>query len=51
LKPLLYRQVAGLLGDPRRVGVPGDAEDVHSPGRELDREQDVQGPEQERLDS
>jgi hypothetical protein len=31
VKPLPHRQVAGLLGHPGGVGVPGDAEDVHPP--------------------
>ena len=32
-KPVLYRQVPGLLGDPGQVRVPGDAQDAH-PGRD-----------------
>jgi hypothetical protein len=40
-----------LLGDPCGARVPGDAEDVHPPGPDLDPEQRVQGPEHERLDS
>jgi hypothetical protein len=40
-----------LLGHPRRVGVPGSAQDVHSPGPDLDREQHLQRPEHERFDS
>ncbi len=34
-KPLPHRQVPSLLGDPRRVGVPGRTEDVDSPGPDL----------------
>ena len=30
--------------------MPGDAEDVHAPGPQVDREQDVQRPEPDRLD-
>ncbi len=33
-KVLPYRQVPGLLGDPRRIRVPGDAEEVDPVGRE-----------------
>ena len=49
-KPLVDGEVPGLLGDPRRVGVGGDARHVHSPGRELDEEQDVDRLEADRLD-
>jgi hypothetical protein len=37
-------------GDPRRVGVRGDARQVHSPGRELNEEQDVERLQSNRLD-
>jgi len=37
-------------GDPRRVGVRGDARHVHSAGRELDEEQDVDRLQPDRLD-
>jgi hypothetical protein len=30
LKPLSYRQVAGLLGDPSGDRVPGDAQDMNT---------------------
>jgi hypothetical protein len=50
-QPLPYRQVPGLLGYPRRVGVPGDAEEVHATGPELDGEQDVQRAKPNRLHS
>jgi hypothetical protein len=43
-------EVPGLLGDPRRVGVRGDARQLHSPGREFDQEQDVDGLQPDRLD-
>jgi hypothetical protein len=49
-QPLVDGEVPGLLGDPRRVGVRGDARHVHSPGRELDEEQDVERLEADRLD-
>jgi hypothetical protein len=51
LKPLPHRELAGVLGHPCGVRVPGDAEDVHPPGRKLDGEQCVQGPEHEGCDS
>jgi hypothetical protein len=44
-KPLPRRQVPGLPGDPRRVRAPGDDEDVHPAGPELDAEQHVEGAE------
>ncbi|HZA40868.1 MAG TPA: hypothetical protein VFA00_09625 [Actinomycetota bacterium] len=50
LKPLPYCQVAGLLGDPRGIGVRGDSQDVNTAGPDLDHDQHVQGPEQEHLD-
>jgi hypothetical protein len=37
-------------GDPRRVGVRGDTGHVHSPGRALDEEQDVERRAPDRLD-
>ena len=40
-KPLVDGEVPGLPGDPPRVGVRGDTGHVHSAGRELDEEQDV----------
>src|SRR6266511_2235738 len=43
-KPPPHRQVPGLLGDPRRVGVPGDAEHEHATGCDLDREENVECP-------
>jgi hypothetical protein len=49
-KPLVDGEVPGLLGDPRRVGVDGDAGQVHSAGRKLDEEQDVGRLEPDRLD-
>jgi hypothetical protein len=49
-QPLVDGEVPRLLGDPRRVGVRGDARHVHSPGRELDEEQDVERLEADRLD-
>jgi len=48
-KPFVDGEVPGLLGDPRRVGVRADAHHVHSPGRELDEEQDVYRLEPDRL--
>jgi hypothetical protein len=48
-EPLPHREVAGLLGDPRRVGVPGDAEDVHAPGAQVNGEQHVHRSKQDRL--
>jgi hypothetical protein len=50
-RPLPYHQVPGLLGDPRRVEVPGDAEDMQPPGPDLDDEQHVKRQKQECLDS
>ncbi len=50
-KPLLDSQVSRLLGDPRRVGVPGDAEDEHATGCDLDREEHVQRAKPRRLHS
>ena len=49
-QPLFDGQVPGLLGDPRRVGVCGDAHHVDSAGRELNEEQDVERLEADRLD-
>src|SRR6266511_2037127 len=49
-EPLPHCQVASLLGTPRRVGVPGDAEDVHPPRSDLDGEEHVQGAKPKRLD-
>jgi len=49
-KPLVDGEVPGLLGDPRQVGVGGDARHVHSAGRELDEEQDVDCLQPDRLD-
>jgi len=49
-KPLPHRQIPGLLGHPGRIRVPGDAEDVHPAGPELDAEQHVQRAEPGRLD-
>src|SRR5439155_4313168 len=46
---LSHCQVPGLLGDPRRVRVPGHAHDVYAPRPDLDLEQHVQGPEPGRL--
>jgi len=51
VEPLTHRQVASLLGHPHRVRVRGDAEDVDSPGPDLNREEHVQGAEPGRLDS
>jgi hypothetical protein len=49
-EPLFDGKVPGLLSDPRRVRVRGDAGGVHSPGRELDEEQDLERLEADRLD-
>ena len=49
-QPLLDGEVPRLLGDPRGVGVLGHARQVHSAGRELDEEQDVERLEADRLD-
>jgi len=38
-------------GDPRRVGVGGDAGGVHAAGRELDEEQDLDRLQSDRLDA
>ncbi|MBA2265810.1 MAG: hypothetical protein H0W17_05380 [Chloroflexi bacterium] len=48
--PLFDGELPGLLGDPRRVGLRGDARQLHSPGREFDEEQDVDGLQPDRLD-
>jgi len=45
LQASLDGEVPGLLGDPRRVGMGGDAGQVDPAGAELDEEQDVHGPE------
>jgi hypothetical protein len=50
-QPLVDGEVPRLLGDPRGVGVGGDAGHVHSPGCELDEEQDVDRLEVDRLDA
>jgi hypothetical protein len=46
----VQQEVAGLLGGPRPVGVGGDAEDVHVPGLDLQREQHVHPPQGHRVD-
>jgi hypothetical protein len=50
-KPLPHREVAGLLGHPRRVWVLGDTQDVYAPGTDMDREQHIQSPKPDRLHS
>jgi hypothetical protein len=44
------QQVAGLLGGPGPDRVRGDAEDVHGPGLELQREQHIQALQQHSID-
>jgi len=46
----LHEQVTGLLGSPGTGRVRGDAQDVHGPGLDLHREQDVQALEDDRVD-
>ena len=49
-QPVLDGEVPGLLGDPRRVGVHGDAGHMDLPGRQLDEEEHVDRPKRDRLD-
>jgi len=46
----LHQQVACLLGHPRAVRVGRDPGQVHAPGRELDKEQDIRPFEEDRVD-
>ena len=49
-EPLVHGEVPGLLGDPRRVGVRGDARHVHPTGLKLDEEQEEDRLQPDRLD-
>lgn len=51
--PVLERcgDVAGLLGDPGRIGVPGRSGNVHPPGAELEEDERVQRLQPDRLRS
>jgi len=46
----VHEQVAGLPGGPCPGGAGGDAQDVHPAGADLYREEDVQPPEEHRVD-
>jgi len=49
LKLISDRQVPGLLGDPRRVGMGGRSGHEDAPGREVDEHKDIQGLQGDRL--
>src|SRR6266542_2361140 len=46
----LHQQVARLLGDPAAVRVGGDPREPDASGRELDEEQDIEAPQEDRVD-
>jgi len=46
----IHEQVPGLLGSPGSGRVRGDAQDIHGPGLDLHREQDVHAAEEDRVD-
>jgi hypothetical protein len=46
----LHQQIARLLGNPTTVRVGRDPGDPDTPGRQLDEEQNIEPPEEERVD-